>query len=254
MFCSTKLIMWTRQAYYIAMGLHESWYGALMAVGFLLGGASSQCGHLLDGKVGTFRALFYAWAHGDAGLHRRGRAPRPGSGVGLLMVGGTCVYGMAAPRVSEAINRHVSSGPARDDPLDAEPAASSLLFIPPQPLRDGHGVGRAFGVQAGLTMLAAWLCASRPEPRAVGRAETASPEAGLKSPSPPPRFAGEGTFVFGVFFGVVFRELPTQFLHEKWLIMTLIFAIILNIYDFSRHIVFIMSEKVLLYGNNFHIF
>ncbi len=154
MFCSTKLIMWTQQPYYMAMGLKEGVYGLLMAVGFVLGGFSSQMAHRLDGKVSTHKALLLAWSM--AVLACLGAALSVGwHGVGLLMVGGTCIYGIAQPRVSEAINRHVGSE-RRATILSTQSLCVSVLFIPVS-----WAMGRVsdgYGVQAVLVALAAWLC------------------------------------------------------------------------------------------------
>ena len=125
MFCSTKLIMWTQQPYYMALGLREDAFGLLMAVGFVLGGFSSQMAHRLDGRVNTHRALLLAWAMAVCAC--LGAAVSVGwHGVALLMVGGTCIYGIAAPRVSEAINRHVGSE-RRATILSSEPKCGDLV-------------------------------------------------------------------------------------------------------------------------------
>lgn len=153
MFCSTKMIMWTQQPYYMALGLSESLFGVLMAVGFVLGGFSSQMAHRLDGRVGIHAALMIAWALALSvcvaagfrlGLH----------GVALLMIGGTCVYGIAAPRVSEAINRHVGSE-RRATVLSTQSLMTSLLFMPVSAVMGR--VSESHGVQAVLLSLAGWL-------------------------------------------------------------------------------------------------
>lgn len=153
MFCSTKLIMWTQQPYYMALGLREEAFGMLMAVGFVLGGFSSQMGHRLDGRVSTYKALFMAW--GAAVIACLGASIGPGwHGIVLLMIGGTCLYGMTAPRVSEAINRHVGSD-RRATILSTQSLLVSLLFIPVSTLMGR--VSDAYGVQAVLVALAGWL-------------------------------------------------------------------------------------------------
>jgi MFS family permease len=153
MFCSTKLIMWTQQPYYMAMGLREEFFGVLMAVGFVLGGFSSQIAHRFDGRVGTYTALMMAW--GMAVVACLGASIKPGvAGVALLMVGGTCIYGMTAPRVSEAINRHVSSD-RRATILSTQSLLVSLLFMPVSAVMGR--VSEGYGVQAVLVALALWL-------------------------------------------------------------------------------------------------
>lgn len=154
MFCSTKMIMWTQQPYYMAMGLREEFFGVLMAVGFVLGGFSSQMAHRLDGRVGTYTALMLAWALAVGAC--LGASVKTGwACVALLMVGGTCIYGMTAPRVSEAINRHVTSD-RRATILSTQSLLVSLLFMPVSAVMGR--VSEAFGVQAVLVSLALWLC------------------------------------------------------------------------------------------------
>ncbi|HYD18451.1 MAG TPA: MFS transporter [Patescibacteria group bacterium] len=153
MFCSTKLIMWTQQPYYMAMGLREESFGLLMAVGFVIGGFSSQMGHRLDGRVGTYKALTLAWIAAVAAC--LGSSVHLGwQGIALLMMGGTCIYGMTAPRVSEAINRHVGSD-RRATILSTQSLLVSLLFIPVSMLMGK--VSDLWGVQAVLVALAGWL-------------------------------------------------------------------------------------------------
>lgn len=128
LFCGTKLIMWTQQPYYMAMGLNEGIYGVLMAAGFILGGASSHAAHLLDGKIDGQKILALAWGFAmivciAAGLHLGW------SGVALLMLGGSCIFGIATPRVSEAINHRIGSE-RRATILSTVQLLVSLMFIP----------------------------------------------------------------------------------------------------------------------------
>jgi MFS family permease len=154
LFCATKMIMWTQQPYYIQLGLPESLFGVLMAAGWALGGIASHCAHLLDGKVSVMKALLGVWAL--AVLACLGASVAPGwHGVVCLMLGGSCVFGLASPRVSEAINRHVSSE-RRATVLSTQNLMVSLMFIP---LSFAMGkVSDAYGVAAVLRGLALWLC------------------------------------------------------------------------------------------------
>jgi MFS family permease len=156
MFCSTKLIMWTQQPYYMALKIPEAWYGALMAVSFMLGGAASHVSHLLDGKIDPYRMLALLWAF--ALVICLGAAWSPGwHGVALLMMGGTCIYGMASPRVNEVINRHVDSS-RRATVLSTQTLMISLLFIPLSTVL-GY-LSKHWGIQAVLLGIAVWLCAA----------------------------------------------------------------------------------------------
>jgi MFS family permease len=153
MFCSTKLIMWSQQPYYIALGLKESWFGILMAAGFFLGGFSSHLAHLLDGKVGTWKVLALVWAMAVTAC-LVAAAQVGWAGVGMMMVGGSCLFGIANPRVSEAINRHVDPA-RRATVLSTQSLLVSLLFIPVS--RVMGLISKTGGVRLMLLALAAWL-------------------------------------------------------------------------------------------------
>ena len=128
LFCGTKLIMWSQQPYYLALGVPEYFFGILMAVGFTLGGASSHASHLLDGKIKGHKALALFWAM--AFIVSVGSALHIGwLGVSLLMIGGSCIFGMASPRVSEAINSRIGSE-RRATILSTLQLMVSLMFIP----------------------------------------------------------------------------------------------------------------------------
>jgi uncharacterized membrane protein YfcA len=99
LFSSTKIIMWSQQPYYMALNVPEAWYGALMAVGFMLSGMSSHLSHLLDGRIGAARALVIIWAMAIGVCV--GSSIGPGwHGIALVMFGGSCLYGMAMPRIN----------------------------------------------------------------------------------------------------------------------------------------------------------
>ena len=153
LFCATKMIMWSQQPYYMALGLHEGWFGVLMAAGFLLAGVSSHVGHLLDGKARNIRVLASVWLAAvavcvGAGLHLGLH------GVALLMIGGSCLYGIAGPRVAEAIHNRVGSE-RRATILSTQNLMVNLAFIPVSTVvglvSDSHGINGA------LFAIAAWL-------------------------------------------------------------------------------------------------
>lgn len=153
MFSATKVVMWAQQPYYAALGLKEEAYGLLMAAGFVLGGMSSHFAHLLDGKVSSLKALMSVWMVAVACCVLASLSVS-WSGVGLLMLAGTCLYGMAAPRVSEAINRNVGSE-RRATILSTQSLITSLAFIP---LGIGMGhVAENHGVNIMLAAMAGWL-------------------------------------------------------------------------------------------------
>lgn len=153
MFCATKLIMWTQQPYYMALHIDESLFGILMAAGFLMAGMSSHVSHLLDGKVGSVQALLGVWLVAVAICIAAG-VSLGYVGVGLLMLGGSVLYGIASPRVSEAINSRVGSE-RRATILSTQSLICSLFFIPTS---IGMGwVAENYTIGAALLAIAAWL-------------------------------------------------------------------------------------------------
>lgn len=156
LFCSTKLIMWSQQPYYMALKIPEAWYGVLIAVGAVLGGLTSHLSHLLDGRISAPRALAMIWIFGI--LICLGASIGPGwHGVALLMMGGSCIFGMASPRINEVINRNVDSA-RRATVLSTQSLIASLLFIPLSAVMGQ--VSKLWGIQAVLVGLALWLCLS----------------------------------------------------------------------------------------------
>lgn len=161
LFSATKLIMWSQQPYYMAIGLDESLFGVLVAGGFLLAGTSSHLAHKLDGKVGNLQVLALVWLVAFTvcvvtGLYQ-GYA-----GVALLMIGGSCLFGLANPRVSEAINRRVDSS-RRATVLSTQGLMTSLFFVPTSlavgAVNDHHGIGGSLLAIAGW-LLVAGVCLS----------------------------------------------------------------------------------------------
>lgn len=153
MFSATKVIMWAQQPYYMALGLAEETFGLLMAAGFVLGGMSSQFAHVLDGRVSSLRALMLICGIAIACCVLASLS-LSWAGVGLLMIAGTCLYGIAGPRVSEAINKHVGSE-RRATILSTQSLITSLAFIP---LSFGMGqVADHHSVLAMLAAMAGWL-------------------------------------------------------------------------------------------------
>lgn len=153
MFSATKLIMWSQQPYYMAIGLDEGLFGVLMAGGFALAGISSHLAHRLDGKVGNLQMLALVWLVAIAVCIVTGLYQGP-AGVALLMVGGSCLYGLANPRVSEAINRRVDSS-RRATVLSTQGLMISLFFVPTS-LAVG-AVNDHSGIGGSLLAIAAWL-------------------------------------------------------------------------------------------------
>ena len=154
LFSSTKIIMWSQQPYYMQLHVPEAWYGALMAVGFVLSGLSSHLSHLLDGRITAAKALAGIWIAGV--LVCLGASAHLGwSGIALLMLGGSCIYGIAQPRINEVINKNIDSS-RRATVLSTQSTMVSLFFIPLSTVMGA--VSKHWGIQSVLLALAVWLC------------------------------------------------------------------------------------------------
>ncbi|MDR3423637.1 MAG: MFS transporter [Alphaproteobacteria bacterium] len=153
LFSATKIVMWSQQPYFLALHLPEQYYGVLMAVGWLLGGLSSHGAHLLDGRIKIFPTLTLAF--GAAIIASAGAAAYLGfSGVAVLMIGGSCIFGMTAPRVNEAINRSVGSE-RRATALSTLSLFQASLFIPLSSIIGW--ISDRETIQTALFALALWL-------------------------------------------------------------------------------------------------
>ncbi len=151
--CSTKVIMWTQQPYYIELGIPETWFGFLAAIGMIIGGVSSQTSHLLDGKISNNKSLALFW--GIVFVVCIIAAIKVSwLGVVLLAFGGKAIFGAARPRVYEAINNQVSSA-RRATIFSTQNLMVSLLYIP---LSTAMGVvSGAWGLQGVFIGLIIWL-------------------------------------------------------------------------------------------------
>ena len=145
--------MWSQQPYYEALHFPPAAFGVLMALGSGLGGIASQGADRYQGRASTLHVLTAGWlvalaVCAAAGFHIGYL------GVGLLMLGGSCVVGAAMPPVNTALNRTVASD-RRGTLLSTQSFLNYLLFIPLSAtigwLSDIHGI------QLGLGGLAGWL-------------------------------------------------------------------------------------------------
>jgi hypothetical protein len=125
-----------------------------MAVGFMLSGLSSHLSHLLDGRISAGRALAVIWI--ASALICLGASVGPGwHGIILLMMGGSCIYGIAMPRINEVINKNIDSS-RRATVLSTQNTMVALVFIPLSTVMGA--VSKHWGIQAVLVGLAVWLC------------------------------------------------------------------------------------------------
>ena len=75
--------------------------------------------------------------------------------LALLMFGGSCLYGLAMPRINEVINRNIDSH-RRATVLSTQSTMVSLFFIPLSTVMGA--VSKEWGMQAVMLALALWLC------------------------------------------------------------------------------------------------
>jgi MFS family permease len=76
-------------------------------------------------------------------------------GIVLLMFGGSCLYGIAMPRINEVINKNIDSS-RRATVLSTQSTMVSLFFIPLSTIMGA--ISKHWGIQAVLVALAVWLC------------------------------------------------------------------------------------------------
>lgn len=150
LFSATKMLMWSQQPYYIMLGLPEMWFGALAAIGFLMGGLGGHFGHLVDGRfrnvptLAVFMGVMVMLA-GTAALW-------PGYHAIPLLLMGSTIFGFAWPRVQAAVNNRVD-GSRRATILSSVNMAVFMVAIPlfvVMGWADDHG-----GVTLALKILAA---------------------------------------------------------------------------------------------------
>ncbi|MFA5593293.1 MAG: MFS transporter [Micavibrio sp.] len=126
--CTTKLMLWTQQPYYMAAGLPVIWFGVIMTASFIIGGVAGQFSHRID-RCGSNRA-----ALGGMGVllvlccFALAAVTSIWFGI-ILFLSGTLVYAMAQPRINEGINTRI--GPERRATvLSTANLMVHFLFIP----------------------------------------------------------------------------------------------------------------------------
>lgn len=153
LFNGTKLIMWSQQPYYMALEIPEFYFGILFAVGALLGGFSSQMAHRLETHISNIRMLFIIFLCAIAVCMLSGFLMN-WVGIALLMLGGSCLFGLANPRVDNAINMRVGSE-RRATILSTKNLLVQLLFIPSSLILGYFVSHHSIGV--GLYSIIGWL-------------------------------------------------------------------------------------------------
>ncbi len=154
--CATKILMWAQQPYYIELGISESWFGVLMAVGFVIAGLASQASHKLGGKISYNKSftLFWLIVFTTCVI---AVIKISWFGVILLALGGAAMRGIVRPRAYEAINTQVSST-RRSTMLSTQNLMISLFYIPTSAVLGI--ISGDWGIKGVLIGLIIWLLIS----------------------------------------------------------------------------------------------
>lgn len=162
LFSTTKICMWSLQAYTTVLSFPESWNGWIIASVMLLGAISGHFSHHIFPKLSGRHTLYamlglLAFAMAAAGYLL--------SPIGLILIGlEGFAYGFAAPRIQESLNQMADSG-RRATILSTANLTTSVGFIPFAQIigsvTDHSGIGTALITHAillmGLGLLAALL-------------------------------------------------------------------------------------------------
>jgi len=148
-FATTKNLLWAQQPYYIMLNLPESWFGIFTCAGFIIGATASTFGYKINGRMSNVTALYVLMisailACAIAGLW-------PGHHGIVLVLSGSLIYGIGAPRVQAAINNRVSSV-RRATILSAASLSVHVISIPLMVLIGW--AGDAYGIEMALIVLA----------------------------------------------------------------------------------------------------
>ena len=150
LFAMTKSLLWAQQPYYIMLHLPESWFGVLSCTGFLVGATAGTFGYKLDGRLSNVAALEILLV--GAVLICAVAGLWPGNHGVALLLAGSFIYGIGAPRVQAAINKRVPSA-RRATILSAASLAVHVVSIPLMIL--SGWVSDAYGITAALVIMAA---------------------------------------------------------------------------------------------------
>ena len=152
--CTTKLMLWTQQPYYMAAGLPVVWYGAILAGTYIISGGIGQLSHRVDrrGSNRAFLACIVAILVVACAL----LAAFTSIWLGIILfMTGTLSYATMQPRINTAINSRV--GPERRATiLSTASLMVHLLFIPSS-LIVGVVSDHGGGIGAGLAWMAGQL-------------------------------------------------------------------------------------------------
>jgi len=157
-FATTKICMWSIQAYNAALGWDPSWNGWILSIIMISGGFFGHIGHKLWPNLHGRKALYILLAALALALTI--------AGLGLTWIGIVClgfeafVFGFGMPRAQEAINNLAGSSD-RATILSTASLATSLGFIPMSQLigwmTDHYGIGAGLlGHAALISALGLW--------------------------------------------------------------------------------------------------
>jgi MFS family permease len=172
--CTTKLMLWTQQPYYMAAGLPVIWYGVIMAGTYILGGMAGQLSHRIE-HWGSNRAAL-GFMVGVLAIACLSLSMFTSIWLGIVMFfTGTLAYGMGQPRINTAINSRV--GPERRATiLSTASLMVHMLFIPSSivvgAVSEHGGINSSlFYMTMQLMVLAGaglWLWGRKSTPQAAG--------------------------------------------------------------------------------------
>lgn len=151
--CTTKLMFWAQQPYYVEAGLPVIWLGVIMAGSFILGGVAGQMSHRIE-HWGTNRmALGVTMGVVALACILLGSFSYVALGI-VMFFTGTLAYAIGQPRINTAINSRV--GPERRATiLSTASLMVHLLFIPTSILVGA--ISESGGIQDALYWLSGQL-------------------------------------------------------------------------------------------------
>lgn len=153
---TSKLLLWSQQAYYNALNLPPALFGVLCACGFFLGGAASHISHFLHQFwtnaqlifIGYFCAFIAALSAGISISFL---------GIPFLLIGGSFLFGFITPRLHEALNHQIGTK-RRATMLSLFSLCQNLIYIPLSLLI--AAITDTFPLTYGLMTISLWLFCS----------------------------------------------------------------------------------------------
>lgn len=120
LFCTTKMVMWTQQPYMQIVEIPTSWFGYIIAGGFLFGGMAGHLGHYIKHNLSNRKMMMLLTIFTIMFLLLSIIFNVPYAIIFILLVSG--VWGFGFPFVQNAINKHA-------DPARRATILSTLGFL-----------------------------------------------------------------------------------------------------------------------------